>query len=68
MTKRPTPAQTEILRQAAARQDGNVQMFTKTDSQGQGLISRGLAERVDGSVHGFYVRITQAGRDFVAGL
>lgn len=66
MTKRPTIAQAEILRQAAAREDGNVQMFTKTDSQGQGLVNRGLAERIDGKVHGFYVRITDAGRAYVA--
>lgn len=63
-TRRPrplTPAMRAILVQAAARPDGNAQMFTNTVSQADSLVARGYVER--GSAWGGdYARITEAGR------
>ena len=62
-TVKLTPKMTEILVQAAAREDGNAQMFTKTDSQGQSLKRHGF------TVYSDELRqmvITDAGREFVS--
>lgn len=60
-----TPGMTKILSQAAAREDGNAQMFTKNAAQGASLRERGYTE-FDPELRRMV--ITEAGRKYVASL